>query len=319
MANAVWICTIYKLQNQTHHPTAKYNLVKTKLYLSVFCVGFFWGTTFLGIRIGVETIPPFLVSGLRNILSGSLILLFLIATKKTERIQLHHVARALVLALLMIVIGNGLTTYSEKYISSGLASLISTLSPLVVLLFNLVLGYEKLSIKTIAGIFLGLFGMYLLYENNMSDFIKPEYREGVGALLLAIIAWSAGTLVTKRAKVNPLGMLMNVSMQMLLAGVILCGLHLGTQGPIDSSQWSNRSMLAIVYLALFGSVVGYVAYSYLMTQWSSTRVTVLAYVNVVIALFLGWLILDETITPRIILATAVIVSGVVLVNYKKRA
>jgi len=282
-------------------------------------VGFFWGTTFLGIRIGVETIPPFLVSGIRNLLSGSLILLFLIATKKTERIQLHHLARALVLALLMIVIGNGLTTYSEKYISSGMASLLSTLSPLVVLLFNLVLGYEKLSLKTIAGIFLGLFGMYLLYENNMSDFMKPEYREGVGALLLAIIAWSAGTLVTKKVKQNPIGILLNVSMQMLIAGTILCGLHLGTNGAIDSSQWSNRSMLAIVYLALFGSVVGYVAYSYLMTQWSSTRVTVLAYVNVVIALFLGWLILDETITPRIILATAVIVSGVVLVNYKKRA
>jgi len=282
-------------------------------------VGFFWGTTFLGIRIGVETIPPFLVSGIRNLLSGSLILLFLIATKKTERIQLHHVARALVLALLMIVIGNGLTTYSEKYISSGMASLLSTLSPLVVLLFNLALGYEKLSLKTIAGIFLGLFGMYLLYENNMSDFMKPEYREGVGALLLAIIAWSAGTLVTKKVKQNPIGILLNVSMQMLIAGTILCGLHLGTNGAIDSSHWSNRSMLAIVYLALFGSVVGYVAYSYLMTQWSSTRVTVLAYVNVVIALFLGWLILDETITPRIILATAVIVSGVVLVNYKKRA
>ena len=293
--------------------------MKTKLYLSVFCVGFFWGTTFLGIRIGVETIPPFLVSGLRNILSGSLILLFLIATKKTERIQLHHLARAFILALLMIVIGNGLTTYSEKFISSGLASLLSTLSPLVVLLFNLALGFEKLSFKTVAGIFLGLFGMYLLYENNMADFTKPEYREGVGALLLAIIAWSAGTLVTKKAKSNPLGMLMNVSLQMLIAGTILCGLHLGTNGAIEPSTWSSRSMGAVIYLALFGSVVGYVAYNYLMTQWSSTRVTVLAYVNVVIALFLGWLILDETITPRIILATAVIVSGVVLVNYKKRA
>jgi drug/metabolite transporter (DMT)-like permease len=293
--------------------------VKTKLYLSVFCVGFFWGTTFLGIRIGVETIPPFLVSGMRNLVAGSLILVYLFAAKKIERIQLHHFVRAFVLALLMIVIGNGLTTYSEKYISSGLTSLISTLSPLVVLLFNLVLGYEKLSLKTVAGIFLGLFGMYLLYENNMSDFIKPEYRQGVGALLLAIIAWSAGTLVTKRAKTNPLGMLMNVSLQMLIAGTILVGLHLGTQGSIEPSTWSSRSIAAVIYLALFGSLIGYVAYSYLMTQWSSTRVTVLAYVNVVIALFFGWLILDETITPRIILATTVIVSGVVLVNYKKRA
>jgi drug/metabolite transporter (DMT)-like permease len=293
--------------------------VKTKLYLSIFCVGFFWGTTFLGIRIGVETIPPFLVSGMRNLVAGSLIMIYLFVAKKTERIQLHHLVRAFILALLMIVIGNGLTTYAEKYISSGLTSLISTLSPLVVLLFNLVLGYEKLSLKTVAGIFLGLFGMYLLYENNMSDFMKPEYREGVGALLLAIIAWSAGTLVTKRAKPNPLGMLMNVSLQMLIAGTILFGLHLGIHGSIEPSVWSSRSIAAVIYLALFGSLIGYVAYNYLMTQWSSTRVTVLAYVNVVIALFFGWLILDETITSRIILATTVIVSGVVLVNYKKRA
>ena len=148
--------------------------------------------------------------------------------------------------------------------------------------------------------------------------MKPEYRKGVGALLLAIVAWSAGTLVTKRAKSNPLGMLMNVSLQMLIAGTILFGLHLGIHGSIEPSVWSSRSIVAVIYLALFGSLIGYVAYNYLMTQWSSTRVTVLAYVNVVIALFFGWLILDETITSRIILATAVIVSGVVLVNYKKR-
>ena len=288
--------------------------MKTKLYLSIFCVGFFWGTTFLGIRIGVETIPPFLVSGMRNLVAGCLILIYLFVAKKTERIQLHHLVRAFVLALLMIVIGNGLTTYAEKYISSGLTSLISTLSPLVVLLFNLVLGYEKLSLKTVAGIFLGLFGMYLLYENNMSDFMKPEYRKGVGALSLAIVAWSAGTLVTKRAKTNPIGMLMNVSLQMLIAGTILFGLHLGIHGSIEPSVWSLRSIAAVIYLALFGSLIGYVAYNYLMTQWSSTRVTVLAYVNVVIALFFGWLILDETITSRIILATTVIVSGVVLAN-----
>lgn len=293
--------------------------MKTKLYLSIFCVGFFWGTTFLGIRIGVETIPPFLVSGMRNLVAGSLIMIYLFVAKKTERIQLHHLVRAFILALLMIVIGNGLTTYAEKYISSGLTSLISTLSPLVVLLFNLFLGYEKLSLKTVAGIFLGLFGMYLLYENNLSDFMKPEYRKGVGALLLAIVAWSAGTLVTKRAKTNPIGMLMNVSLQMLIAGTILFGLHLGIHGSIEPSVWSSRSIAAVIYLALFGSLIGYVAYNYLMTQWSSTRVTVLAYVNVVIALFFGWLILDETITSRIILATTVIVSGVVLVNYKKRA
>jgi drug/metabolite transporter (DMT)-like permease len=291
--------------------------LKTKLYLALFCVAFFWGTTFLGIRIGIETIPPFLLAGIRNLISGFIIFFYLLFQRKLEPINPRQFLRAFILSIMMIVLANGLTTYSEKYITSGLASLISTLSPFFVLILNLILGNEKLSIKTTLGILLGMFGIFLIYQNSLSDLLNPEYRQGVFAILIAVLMWAIGTIITKKGSENSLTMLMNVSVQMIIAGIILTAIQFILTPTISTENWSLRSVLAMVYLAIFGSVVGYVAYSYLITQMSSTKVSVLSYVNVVVALFLGWLILDETITSRIIIAASLIIGGVFIVNYKK--
>ncbi|WP_460573792.1 DMT family transporter [Flavobacterium koreense] len=291
--------------------------MKTKLYLALFCVAFFWGTTFLGIRIGIETIPPFLLAGIRNLISGFIIFFYLLFQRKLEPVNPRQFLRAFILSIMMIVLANGLTTYSEKYITSGLASLISTLSPFFVLILNLILGNEKLSIKTTLGILLGMFGIFLIYQNSLSDLLNPEYRQGVFAILIAVLMWAIGTIITKKGSENSLTMLMNVSVQMIIAGIILTAIQFILTPTISSENWSLRSVLAMVYLAVFGSVVGYVAYSYLITQMSSTKVSVLSYVNVVVALFLGWLILDEIITSRIIIAASLIIGGVFIVNYKK--
>lgn len=291
--------------------------MKTKLYFALFCVAFFWGTTFLGIRIGVETIPPFILAGIRNLISGSIIFIYLLSQKKLEKVNPNQFFRAFVLSVLMIVLANGLTTYAEKYVTSGLASLISTLTPFCVLIMNLFLGFEKLSAKTVFGILLGMSGIFLIYQSSLADLLIPEYRQGILALLLAILAWSVGTIIMKRGSENSLSMLMNVCVQMLIAGVVLTSVQFYLTPQIAFETWSMRSVIAMVYLALFGSVVGYVAFSYLLTQLPSTKVVILSYVNLVVALFLGWLILDETITSRIIAATVLIISGVVIVNYKK--
>lgn len=292
--------------------------MKTKLYLALFCVAFFWGTTFLGIKIGVETIPPFILAGIRNLISGIIILSYLLLQNKLEKVSLRQFFRAFLLALLLIVLANGLTTYSEKYISSGLASLISTFTPFCVLILNLILGYEKLSIKTLLGIFLGMFGIFIIYQSSLTDLVVPEYRQGIYALLLAIFSWSVGTILMKKGSNNELTMLMNTCLQMLIAGVVLTVIQFYITPTISISAWSLRSVLAMLYLALFGSVVGYVAFSYLITQLPSTKVVVLSYINLVVALFLGWLILEEIITSRIIIATILIISGVIVVNYKRQ-
>lgn len=291
--------------------------MKTKLYLALFCVAFFWGTTFLGIRIGVETIPPFILAGIRNLISGTIIFCYLLSQKKLEPVDSRQFLRAFVLAILMIVLANGLTTYAEKYITSGLASLISTLTPFCVLILNLILGTEKISFKTTAGILLGMCGIFLIYQSSLSDLLIPEYRYGIYALLSAILAWSIGTIIMKKGIENSLTMLMNVCVQMLIAGVVLTSIQFYLTPDISPSNWSTQSIIAMIYLALFGSVVGYVAFSYLLTQLPSTKVVVLSYINLVVALFLGWLVLDEMITSRIIIATILIISGVVIVNYKK--
>lgn len=291
--------------------------MKTKLYLALLCVAFFWGTTFLAIRVGVETIPPFILAGIRNLISGSIIFCYLFSQKKLEKVSPRQFLHAFILSILMIVLANGLTTYSEKYITSGLASLISTLSPFCVLVLNLLFGYEKLSVKTVIGILLGMFGIFLIYQSSLSDLLIPEYRHGIFALLLAILAWAFGTIIMKRGNENALTMLMNVCVQMLIAGVILTSVQFYVTPNISTLTWSLNSIFAMIYLAVFGSVVGYVAFSYLLTQLPSTKVVVLSYVNLVVALFLGWLILDEIITSRIITAAILIISGVVIVNYKR--
>lgn len=295
---------------------ATFNL---KLFSALFSVALFWGTTFLAIRIGVESIPPLLVTGLRNVIAGTIFLVYLIYTGKLEKMDWPRLKRNIIIALMLIVLANGLTTFAEKYISSGLAALISTLSPLSVLLINLGLGNEKPSFKIITGILLGICGMYLIYQNNIGDLFNPEYRLGIAAILFAVLMWAAGTVYTKRSSAHPGNIVVNLCVQMLFAGILMVVLQLFVD-PINAWQnWSQRSFWAVIYLAIFGSVIGYASYNYALSKLPSTRVSVITYINVVVALFLGWLILDEKISLRIVLAATLIIGGVVVANYQRRA
>ncbi|MBC7745261.1 MAG: EamA family transporter [Flavobacterium sp.] len=291
---------------------------KLKLYASLFSVAIFWGTTFLAIRIGVETVPPLLVTGLRNVMAGILLLIYLFYTKKLEKLDWPRLKRNMVIAVLMIVLGNGLTTFAEKYITSGLAALISTLSPLTVLVINLSSGKEKPSFKITAGIVLGIVGMYLIYRNNIADLFNPEYRIGIGAMLIAVLMWAVGTVYTKRSTAHRENIIVNLCIQMLFAGILLVILQISTGSVEAWNNWSQRSVMAVIYLAIFGSVIGYASYTYALSQLPSTRVSIITYFNVVVALFLGWLILDEKITMRIIVAAMFIIGGVVVANLRKR-
>jgi drug/metabolite transporter (DMT)-like permease len=289
-----------------------------KLFLALFSVALFWGTTFLAIRIGVESIPPLLVTGLRNVIAGAIFLLYLVYTRKLEKMDWPRLKRNLIIAFMLIVLANGLTTFAEKYISSGLAALISTLSPLSVLLINLALGNEKPSFKIITGILLGICGMFLIYQNNISDLFNPEYRLGIAAILFAVLMWATGTVYTKRSSAHPGNIIVNLCVQMLFAGIFMVLLQLFLDPIAAWQNWSQRSFWAVIYLAIFGSVIGYASYNYALSKLPSTRVSVITYINVVVALFLGWLILDEKINLRIILAATLIIGGVVVANYRKR-
>ncbi|MXV52541.1 EamA family transporter [Pedobacter sp. HMF7647] len=287
------------------------------LFLAVFCVAFFWGTTFLMIRIGVESIPPMLVTGFRNIIAGTILLIFLLSKGQFEKMDQGRWARNLTASFILIVLGNGLTTVAEQYIPSGLASLISTLSPLIVLVLNLVLGHEKISAKITIGLGLGICGMYLIYSNSLNDLFNPKYKLGIEIILGAVTMWSVGTVYSKSISHHKGNILVNMCVQMLFAGVFLLIGQLIWAGSFEYQSWTNRSIIAVIYLAIFGSVIGYISYMYLLSKLPSTKVSIITYINVVVALSLGWLILNEKLTLKMIIAAIVIITGVIIANYKR--
>ncbi len=289
-----------------------------KLTISLFCVSFFWGTTYLAVRIAVQTIPVFYIVGLRHFMAGLILLSYLIISKKLEMPNKGRILHNIITATLMLVLGNGLTAYGELTVSSGLTALLTTLSPLIVMFINLLSGKEKMSLKIILGVFLGLLGMILIFFNSLSQLIDPQYRTGIISILLAISCWSIGTVYAKSGKHEKNNIILDLCIQMLFAGTGLLLIGFITGIPFDVSLWKTSNILSIFYLTFFGSIAGYISYLYALSKLPSTSVSVFTYFNVVVALFLGWLILDESITSRLIYATILILAGVLLANYKKK-
>ena len=293
-------------------------LTSVKLSLAIFGVSFFWGTTYLAIRIAVQTIPPVYVVGLRHFMAGIILLIYLTISKKFVLPSWQRLLGNVILASLMLILANGLTTYGEKTIPSGLTALLTTLSPLMVLTINISSGKEKFSLKVALGVFLGLLGMILLFYNSLNQLMEPAYRTGIICILIAIACWSIGTVYSKSINRENNHIFVDLCIQMLFAGttVLLGGLISKT--PLTIQTWETTHILAVFYLTFFGSLAGFVSYLYALGKLPSTTVSVFTYFNVVVALFLGWLILDEQISNRLLVSTALILAGVIIANYKKK-
>jgi drug/metabolite transporter (DMT)-like permease len=293
-------------------------ITSVKLSIAIFGVSFFWGTTYLAIRIAVQTVPPVYVVGLRHFMAGIILLVYLMISKKFVLPSWSRLLGNIILASLMLILANGLTTYGEKTIPSGLTALLTTLSPLMVMTINISSGKEKFSLKVVLGVFLGLLGMILLFYNSLNQLTEPAYRTGIICILIAIACWSIGTVYSKSIKRENNHIFVDLCIQMLFAGttVLLGGFIF--QIPFEVQTWELNHILAIFYLTLFGSIAGFVSYLYALSKLPSTTVSVFTYFNVVVALFLGWLILDEHISDRLIISTALILTGVVIANYKKK-
>lgn len=289
-----------------------------KLSLALFSISFFWGTTYLAIRIAIVTIPAIYIVGLRHFMAGMVLLIYLLLSKKLEIPTWSRTRHNLISATLMLVLGNGLTTFGEHTIPSGLTALLTTLSPLLVLLINLSSGKEKSSARVIVGVLLGLVGMILIFFDSLPQLMNPEYRVGIFCILIAIFCWSLGTIHSKTGSAKTTNIFVDLCTQMLFAGGGLLIASLFTSFPFAVSTWKTTHILAVFYLTFFGSIAGYISYLYALSKLPSTSVSIFTYFNVVVALTLGWLILNEQVTLRLVFATAFILIGVVIANYKKK-
>jgi drug/metabolite transporter (DMT)-like permease len=283
-----------------------------KPYVALIAVCFFWGTTYLGIRMSLEMFPPFLLVSVRYLISGSLLLLFA-AMRGAYLPRGRELAVACFSGVLNLSVGNGALVYSELLIPSGIAGLIVTISPFwLVGVEALLPGGERLHAPTIAGMAVGLAGASLLFAPQPGN-PGIDHNVLIGFLILQVgmAGWSFGSIIQRRqaGKAHPV---IAGGVQQLAAGVVMAPFALAF--PLHDLHWSARGVAALLYLVVFGSLVGYSAYIYAMDRLPVAIVSIYPYVNAVVAVALGWLFYREPFGLRESVAMLVIFAGVTLVK-----
>lgn len=287
------------------------------LILAILTVAIVWGTTFLGIRVAVETIAPWYVAGIRQCIAALLLLGILMYRQEFRWIGWKNFFVQILFSVLMLVIANGMVTVAEEQVTSSLASLISAASPLVVFLGSVLLGLQKFTIRALAGVLMGFCGILLIFRDGLEDLLNPEYRLGIIFIFIAISGWAAGSIFTKKLQLQNQNISLNLFYQFAFAGIFQTLLGWWIHGDFATEDWSFKSVLATLYLAVFGSVAAYFAFHYALKKISPTQISLLSYVNTIIAIILGWWILDEEISAAFIAAAVLIIGGVFITNYQK--
>jgi drug/metabolite transporter (DMT)-like permease len=273
-----------------------------------------WGSTYLGIQIGIESFPPLLLAGFRHLCAG-LILYPILRWKTGIRPTAGHWKAAIITGFLLLFVGNGGVSWAEQTVPSGVAALlVATVSLWLVILDWLRPGGVRPVFRVIFGILMGFSGLVLLVgpaHLGGSGRVDPG---GAGILVVASLGWAIGSLYSKHGGM-PSSPMLSVAMQGLAGGVvlILVGLFTGEFRALHFAAITMRSWLALGYLIVFGSGIGFTAYIYILQKSTAARVGTYAFVNPMVALFLGWLIAGETISLRTALAAGVILTAVILV------
>ncbi|KAF2341680.1 DMT family transporter [Flavobacterium tistrianum] len=289
-----------------------------KLIFALAAVGIIWGTTFLGIRVAVETIPPWFVTSIRQGLAGFIMMAILLSKKELKWIGWGNFKQQLIASVLMLVIANGFTTIAEQNIPSGLASVINALTPILIFLGSILFGLQKMSLKGFVGVIIGFSGVVFIFKDGLGSFLDVNYRTGMMFMGFAILAWATGTIYTKMHANKSKNITLNLFYQFTIASCIQLVLASIFSPNPDFNSWSSKSIFAALYLSIFGSVIAFFCYNYALKHVTAVQVSILSYINTIIAVFLGWLLLDEVITVDFIIATVLIILGVFIVNYKKK-
>ena len=287
-----------------------------KPYLALAAVCLFWGTTYVAIRMALESFPPaILVSG-RFIISGAL-LLAAAAARGAHLPNGRELGIAAVCGFLILGIGNGSLAWAELLIPSGLASLFITISPFwMVGIEAAFAGGERLHAPTIFGMLVGFAGTAMLVTPGLnSKNLGTDALVGFAITQVGVVAWAAGSIYQRRqpAKAHPV---VTGAVQQLAAGLLF--LPVAAMVPHASVAWSYRGVGAVIYLVVFGSIVGYSAYAYALDKLPVAVVSIYPYANTVVAVTLGWLIYREHFGAREAVAMAIIFAGVTVVKWQSR-
>lgn len=283
---------------------------RLRLVAAFGAIYFIWGSTYLAIRVGIETLPPFLMAGLRFLVAG-VVLYAWAAPRSRSRPTWTHWRETAILGALMMFGGNGIVTWAEQYVPSGIAAVLITTVPLwMVLLDALVFRGPRPTRLVWLGLLLGFSGVIVLIGPSRGT-VGGVHVVGAVALVLASLSWALGSLRSRRANL-PASPFLAAAMEMIGGGcVLLVAASLaGEWGELDPGAVSLRSLGAFVYLVVFGSIVALSAYLWLLRVTTAAAVATYAFVNPIVAVLLGWAVANESLTPRSIVAAGLIVGAV---------
>jgi len=284
------------------------------VWVGLLTVYLVWGSTYLGIRIAIETIPPFLMASARFLVAGGLLYVVSIrgGDREGDRPGRAEWRDAAISGGFFFLGGMGLVALGEQTVPSGIAALLIGLMPLWLAVIGRMWIGERLPIVVLAGIALGFVGVAILAAPSGTDRLEPW---GLAALIVSPISWATGSLYTAHRARVPRRPLVGAAMQMLAGGVLLgiAGMATGELRRVRLEAISPESLWALVYLTFVGSLIGFTAFGWLLRLAPLSLVGTYAYVNPVVAVFLGWVLLAEPITSRTIVAGAIIVLAVAII------
>jgi len=287
------------------------------IVLSFFSIYIIWGSTYLLNKIAVSELPPFKLASIRFIVAGLLIFLIARLLKINLYITRRQFLNTAIVGFLFLTFGNGVVVWALRFVDSGMAALQISAQPLVVLLLMRLIDGKKIQPMSILGVFLGMIGIYLLVSQK--QLISNENTlVGMAMILACMISWGLGSIYVGKADM-PSSSFVNTGYQMLTGGIMLfiTSFFLGEEWTTPTA-WSAPVQLSMVLLVVFGSIVAFTSFNYLLKTVSPEKVATSTYVNPIIAMGLGWYFLNETITLQSVIAAVVLLSGVYFINTKKK-
>ena len=286
------------------------------IILSFLAIYIIWGSTYLLVAFSVEEIPPFLLAAIRFLVASLIVFVLVWLFYDFKDVSKVQIKNSMIAGILFLAVGNGGMSFALQYIDSGYSALLTSGQPLILLFMLWMIDKKPLPTKAWMGVALGMLGMYLLVSQR--ELVTTD-QQLLGTVIIfgCLISWGLGSVFVNRAEL-PKSSLLNTGIQMLTGGVFLIFVSLIAREPtVDWGEISTRAWGSLVGLIIFGSIVAFTAFNYLLTKVSPEKVSTCTYVNPIVALCLGYYFRDELLTSQTVLAAFVLLTGVYFINSNK--
>jgi len=288
---------------------------RTTIILAFFSIYFIWGSTYLFNKILLDEMPPFQIAAIRFTLAGLLVFIIAWIRKMSLKITKKQLLNSYISGILFLGVGNGAVVYGLKYIDSGFAALLVSTQPLILLFMLWIFKGQRIVRKSYIGVVLGFIGIFLLmYDQGMEATISWK---GIGLVFLALLCWGYGSIFVASADL-PKNQFISTAYQMFTGGITLFGLsYVFREDQASILELSERANYSLIFLITFGSIIAFTSFNYLLKNVSPEKVATSTYINPIVAMILGSIVLHERVSPMAIVATMILFSGVYFINSAK--